>query len=174
MSQIALESPKGFPEVWLTRADEKYVIDRAHWNTEPAPPQQPPEKRFSYGVEIGAIIVRFYFGITGCIIPVACLPQFDELIFVFTTAGPCDADGRKHFYLLQHDPCLEATKLQHFARGFSSVADFHLNRKPGSQNVQPVAGGAEAVRLEYDKCGYDMPGEDTTVSVFDWSQVFKR
>ncbi|KAJ6541975.1 hypothetical protein DFH09DRAFT_1282686 [Mycena vulgaris] len=171
--KITLESPKGFPDVWLTRDDEKY----------------PPEKYLSvdwddfygvnllvpleeYGVEIGAIIVRFYFGITGCIIPIVCLPEFDELIFIFTTAGPCDADGKKQFYFLTYDPCLEATRLLEIGRGFSSVADLYSNIKPGSKRVQPVAGGAEAVRLEYDKCGYDMPGEDTTVAVIDWSQIF--
>ncbi|KAJ7692867.1 hypothetical protein B0H17DRAFT_1200198 [Mycena rosella] len=183
--KVALESPKGFPDAWLTRADEKYVIERAHWNTDPPPPDQQcisvawrgfygtrllvclPE----YGVELGAIIVRFYFGITGCIIPVACYPEFEELMIVFTTAGPYDADGRKQFYLLIHDTGVEATRLLQFPPGFSSVTDFYLNRMPGLKCVQPVAGGAEAVRHEHDKCGYDMPGEDTATSTIDWSQI---
>ncbi|KAJ7119101.1 hypothetical protein C8R44DRAFT_878608 [Mycena epipterygia] len=129
---------KGFPAAWLTLADEKYVIDRAQCNTEPAPAHQPFMARVSvkwtdfsgtcllgrkvYGVEIAALILRLYFGVVGC------SPQFENDILAFTLTGPCDADGRKEFYIFIYDECLEATKLLHLSPGFFSVADFHLNR----------------------------------------------
>ncbi|KAJ7115608.1 hypothetical protein C8R43DRAFT_961042 [Mycena crocata] len=100
---------------------------------------KPPRSTSPYNVEIGAIIVRFYFGINGCIIPgVACLPEFDDIMFIFKTAGPCDTQfGRQQFYFLKYDGCLERYQAR-------ATCTWVLERR----------------RL----CGYDMPREDLRVS----------
>ncbi|KAJ7470910.1 hypothetical protein FB451DRAFT_1559439 [Mycena latifolia] len=157
----------GFPAAWLEPDDEKYVIDRAHWNTEPAPAHQPLMLRAcvqwnefygtrdligrkSYGVELGALIVRLYFGVIGCIVPVSCFPQFDNDVLVFTLA--------------------EATKLLRYSPGFSSVADFHLNRMLPDKctRVSPVVGGEEATEAALIKCGYWKPRNEE-----EWAFEFK-
>ncbi|KAG5634555.1 hypothetical protein DXG03_005798, partial [Asterophora parasitica] len=111
---------QGFPPAWMTSNADTYVIDFAHWNKEPAPEFNPPQVTYScfsadwrwfgdtdllmrseYGVEIWGLIIRLYFGFKGCIIPVAYMP--DSPAFVFTIAGPYDADEKKDFYIFNYD-----------------------------------------------------------------------
>ncbi|KAJ6510759.1 hypothetical protein C8R45DRAFT_1068699 [Mycena sanguinolenta] len=66
--------------------------------------------------------------IDGCIIPVAWMPEHSAETFVFTTAGPCDADGKKDFYLFNYAQPLSRNTLYRFRVAFSSVADFHRTR----------------------------------------------
>jgi len=176
---------RGFPTAWLRPQDNDYVIDRIHWNTEPAPDDH-PQTHFSvdwgdyfgtrylthwaYGVEIAGLIMRLYFGIDHCTIPVACLPYHDVPVFVFTLAGPCSADGKKGFYLHVYDSLLEANMLVRLRPAFSSVADFHLNRKAGEREpVAAVAGGAEATRAALTECGFHKPRVEGFATPFDWS-----
>ncbi|KAJ7279969.1 hypothetical protein C8J57DRAFT_1501424 [Mycena rebaudengoi] len=155
----------------------QYVIYRVHWNMYLAPEDEPLEGRFSmswynypatsrllsrrsYGVEIAGLILRFYYGIVGCIIPVGrCIYSSDEDVFAFTLAGPCDADRKKEFYVLVHDIGWWETRLVRSSPGFSSVTDYHLNRI-GVEKwviVAPVEGGVEAAEAEFVKCGYHSP-----------------
>ncbi|KAJ7276977.1 hypothetical protein C8J57DRAFT_1310879, partial [Mycena rebaudengoi] len=170
-------SLEGFPAAWLAPADDQYVIDRVHWNTDPAPDNEPPEGRFSmswknfpgtwrllgrqrHGVEIAGLILRFYYGIVGCIIPVGrCIYSCDKDVFAFTLTGPVDTHHKKEFYILIHEFGLWETRLLRCSLGFSSVVDFHLNRA-GMEKwvlVTPVEGGVEAAEAELVKCGYHIP-----------------
>ncbi|KAJ7442389.1 hypothetical protein B0H11DRAFT_2292111 [Mycena galericulata] len=201
MSQTVAQSPLAsnkkildptmqvFPPAWLVCADERYVIDPAHWNKDRGPPDAPGKAQFSvdwnnffgtnllvrttYGVEIIGLIVRHYFGVAGCIIPVGCLPGADEDVLVFTTAGPCDADGRKEFYILFRDSGLETSHLLCYTTGFRSLADFHLNRFGMKQTkVVPVAGGEEVVMKRFVECGYHeepVPEVEIEWSLDDWA-----
>ncbi|KAJ7141867.1 hypothetical protein C8R43DRAFT_954524 [Mycena crocata] len=177
--------PKGFRAAWLKSANETFVIDRSEWNTEPVPARQAVKARMSvkwddfsggrfldrrcYGVEIAGVIIRHCFGIVGCIVPVACSPEFDSVVFAFTLAGPCDEKGRKEFYIASQNPSLEANKLLRCSPGYSSVADFHLNRMPASNwvPVAPLAGGKEAAKDEFYKCGYFQRKKKALVNLGD-------
>ncbi|KAJ7293716.1 hypothetical protein C8J57DRAFT_1704393 [Mycena rebaudengoi] len=163
---IVQQAPK-FPNAWLQPAEGKYVIDRVHWNTEADPEQK---RRFSvewvqfpishlltktiWGIEIAGLLLRLYFGIEGCIIPVACIPEMDENIFVFTLAGPSDpTTGKKDFYLMFHES-LEAVDLYLLSPGFSSVSDFHLKSSTlQPKSITPIRGGKEAMVAQYEKLG---------------------
>ncbi|KAF7340872.1 hypothetical protein MSAN_02116700 [Mycena sanguinolenta] len=135
--------PAGFPAAWLIPSD-KYVVDIAHWNKEPAPPPQDTEfsvqwnqfcftpflTEWIYGVEIAGLILRIYFDLPGCIIPVVHVPGLPEETLIFTIAGPCSADGRKDFYLFHYDQPLRSNSLHRLQPAFSSVADFYRNCRP--------------------------------------------
>jgi hypothetical protein len=158
-----------FLSVWLTPADEKFVIDRADWNSEPVPENLRLKAHFSvvwhlffgtyllldrkHGVEIAGLIMRLYFNVSGCIVPVGCIPEAaDHAIIAFTLAGPCDAEGRKEFYFLVYSQSLDHTSLSRYSPGFSSIADFHVNRsKMKPIHVYPVSGGKEALVEQYEK-----------------------
>ncbi|KAJ6572098.1 hypothetical protein B0H19DRAFT_1256009 [Mycena capillaripes] len=156
-----------FLEPWTDSACERYVIDRAHWNTE-GPVDPANSLHFSvewdlfsamyllrpnaYGVEIGSLIVRCYYGIIGCIIPVGCVLGAQGDMFGFMLAGPPDAKGRKEFYVLHHEPeNLDRTWLSRFSPGFVSVSEFHRNvaygrsPKQRAQEVLPVPGGGSTL-----------------------------
>ncbi|KAJ7658080.1 hypothetical protein B0H17DRAFT_1185704 [Mycena rosella] len=124
----------------------------------------------AYGVEIGALILRLYFGVVGCIVPIVCAPEFDNDIFVFTLAGPCDTDGKKEFYIMMHDQYLKATQLLRCSPGFSSVVNFHLHRPPADDwtPVLPVDGGEEATVSAFLKCGYRQQYEEVEWDSSDW------
>ncbi|KAJ7675481.1 hypothetical protein B0H17DRAFT_1207667 [Mycena rosella] len=164
---VAGQGLEDFPAAWLTPAPDKYAIDRVYWNTA-GPPEHHTRtahysvkwKKFSRsnllsdtdGVEVAGILLRFYYGIRGCIIPLGFIPEVDIDAIAFTLAGPCDAEGKKDFYFLAHTPLLEDTVLRHFSPGFPSVADFHLNRpRLEATLIAPVACGAAAVLAEIAK-----------------------
>ncbi|KAF7340881.1 hypothetical protein MSAN_02117600 [Mycena sanguinolenta] len=149
-----------FPVAWLTPSD-KYVIDRAHWNKEPAPKDAPQDTDFSvewnmfcfapflmpwvYGVEIAGLIIRRYFGLPGCIIPVAHIYGHPQETFVFTIAGPCDNHGKKDFYIFNYDEGpLSGNSLHRLRPAFSSVTDFHYNRRPDQLVPVPARPDKEA------------------------------
>ncbi|KAJ7902262.1 hypothetical protein B0H13DRAFT_2663806 [Mycena leptocephala] len=94
--------PLNFPAAWLIPADDKHVIDSGRI-----------VRTHLFGVELAGLVVRFYFGITGCIIPVDGFLDWHKDV---TLAGPCDSDGRKEFYMFCYSPAL-----------FSSMT-FHANR----------------------------------------------
>ncbi|KAJ6510766.1 hypothetical protein C8R45DRAFT_1088911 [Mycena sanguinolenta] len=154
---------QGFPATWLTPVPEKYVIDRAHWNKEPAPADAPQDTEFSvewnmfcfapyltpwvYGVEIAGLIIRLYFDLPGCIIPET---------FVFTIAGPCDSHGKKYFYVFNYDEGpLGGNSLHRLRPAFSSVADFHYNRRPDQLVRVPARPDKEAeAHQAFIDCGF--------------------
>ncbi|KAJ7217223.1 hypothetical protein GGX14DRAFT_602654 [Mycena pura] len=167
------QTPTFFPTAWLTRADDKYVIDRGEWNTEAASEHMRLIAHFSvewrlfcrgsllydsdFGVELVGLIMRLYFGVVGCIVPVGYLPEVDEVVVAFTLAGPPDTDGRKAFYVLFYDACsLAQTCLCMHTPGFSSVAEFHANHTDPTMKrtmIKPVAGGEKAILDEYEARG---------------------
>jgi len=180
-----------FPAAWrsLEPSSTVYVIDRAYWNAEPAPDKDFPMtvkwdefsgtrrllSRQDYGVEIGALIVRYYFGIEGCIVPIACCPYSDDAIFAFTLVAPPDANNKKEFYVLYHDRCLQSTKLTRCNPGFSNVADFYRNEVPAGawKRVAPVAGGEEATENEFINCGFSKPyQEEDWPESSDWDALY--
>ncbi|KAJ7220741.1 hypothetical protein GGX14DRAFT_675845 [Mycena pura] len=132
---IALPS-EGFPAAWLLPYDDQ-VIAKAQWNHEAPPADAPYGDDFSVdwphsglftlssrGYSIGLTIVRHYFGLVGCIIPIASIPTLGESTMIFTIAGPADAAGKKQFYVYFHDsPDLGATRIYRL-RPFASVVDF--------------------------------------------------
>ncbi|KAF7349459.1 hypothetical protein MSAN_01736000 [Mycena sanguinolenta] len=136
----------GFPDAWLTPMPERYVIDTTYWNKEPALKTDPPRQtnfsvewnrfygtnfltREMFGLEVIGIVIRRYFDIPGCIIPIAFIDGHPMDTFVFTIAGPC-TDGKKKIYLFTHDSPLSENYLYSFGTPFCSVAEFHLNRTP--------------------------------------------
>ncbi|KAJ7472877.1 hypothetical protein B0H11DRAFT_1919078 [Mycena galericulata] len=193
MSQSIISDPgpsleaqlQGFPAAWFSRADDTYIIDNAHWNTEAAPAHEQLRGHYSvdwplfyglyllnraaYQIEIAGLVVRHYFGIQGCIIPVGFIPQIAAEIFAFTLAGPCDADGRKEFYFLFFESCLPTAKLWQYSPGFRSVAAFHVHHNSiKATSVPLVEGGEEEVKALFVKCGIEAePVEE--VESLDWS-----
>ncbi|KAJ6597226.1 hypothetical protein DFH09DRAFT_1304972 [Mycena vulgaris] len=125
-------------------------------------------RRKNYGIEIAGLVVRHYFGVMGCIIPVGFMPQIDENLFAFTLAGPCDADGKKEFYLLFYEEWLNTATLLRYSPGFSSVAAFHLHYvSTKATAVPPVEGGEGQVVALFEKFGIcDKPVEE--VESLDW------
>jgi hypothetical protein len=76
----------------------------------------------------------------------------DAVIIAFTLAGPCDAEGRKEFYVLVYSQSLDHTSLTRYSPGFSSIADFHVNRlKMKPIRVYPVSGRKMALLEQYEK-----------------------
>ncbi|KAJ6496035.1 hypothetical protein C8R45DRAFT_1094304 [Mycena sanguinolenta] len=160
-----------FPTAWLTPMVGKYVIDAAHWNEEPVPETDAQQMEFSvqwsrfygtnfltcrvFSIEVIGIVLNLYFNISGCIIPVAFIPDSPNDRFVFTIAGPCDDDGKKPFYLFHHDSPVSANKLYRFGPAFSSVADFYQNRKvDGLQRIPPQADMEEKTEKALVDCGF--------------------
>ncbi|KAJ7198284.1 hypothetical protein GGX14DRAFT_700114 [Mycena pura] len=126
-----------------------------------------------YGVEIAGLIIRLYFDIPGCIIPVACIPDYPVDTFVFTIAGPCDDDGKKDFYIFNYDDAepLDASELHIFRRAFASVADFHLNRRPDQLvRVAPRPDREVEIINAFIECGFYEVGEPL-VYKYDIDQI---
>ncbi|KAG5645978.1 hypothetical protein DXG03_004770 [Asterophora parasitica] len=92
--------------------------------------------RRDYAVEVIGLIIHRYFGVKGCIIPIAFIPEYTEDAFVFTIARPCDVEGKRDFYIFTFDSPLNMTRVNMFRPGFSSVLDFYLNRRPGQ--LEPI------------------------------------
>ncbi|KAJ7220728.1 hypothetical protein GGX14DRAFT_675828 [Mycena pura] len=179
-ASIALPS-EGFPAAWLLPYDDQVIV-KAQWNHEAPPADAPDGDEFtadwsisnsavfftptSLGVAIGPTIVRHYFGLAGCIIPIASIePMLSESpAMIFTIAGPADAEGKKQFYVYFHDSLdLSATEVYSLSR-FASVADFFRN--PHAEQwghwqvrVPPVPGGEDMAKQELNKLGYsyDVP-----------------
>lgn len=165
---------KGFPHKWLSPADEP-VIKPDLWNREPVPAHPSENTIFSvdwiqyYGTRrpldvcflSAAIVIRIHFGIQGCIVPIACFPEYDAQTFVFTIAGPCDNHGKKDFYIFTHNwnyiPLVD-TALYRLLPAFDSVSDFHRNRKSRQWvDIKPTPGGKEAAMAELLKGGHVQP-----------------
>jgi hypothetical protein len=62
-----------------------------------------------FGVELAGLVIRFYFGITGCIIPVGGFLDWHKDV---TLGAPCDSDGRKEFYMFCYSPAPCETRLR--------------------------------------------------------------
>ncbi|KAJ7120236.1 hypothetical protein C8R44DRAFT_737064 [Mycena epipterygia] len=161
---------KEFPAAWFAHADDEYVIDRAHWNTEATPAHKQLKAHYSvnwnkfcgayllrrraYDIEIAGLVVRHYFGVLGCIIPVGFIPEIVSSIFAFTLAGPCDSDGRMEFYILSYETGWDTAFLQRYSPGFSNVAAFHLHcASIKSTAVPPVEGGEREIVALFEKFG---------------------
>ncbi|KAJ6510783.1 hypothetical protein C8R45DRAFT_1161755 [Mycena sanguinolenta] len=166
----------GFPATWLTPSD-KFVIDGAHWNEEAAPEDAPHNAAFSvqwnqscftpfltkwiYGVEIAGLIIRLYFDLPGCVIPVAHIPGLSEETFIFTIAGDCNVDGKKNFYLFHYGQPLRNNSLHRLQPAFSSVADFYQNCSPNQLvRIQPRSDKEAETRQALIDCEFlKVPGD---------------
>ncbi|KAJ7195491.1 hypothetical protein GGX14DRAFT_676744 [Mycena pura] len=161
---------QGFPAAWLVAKDDELIIEQTLWNNEPVPvdngffsnewPFTLLSKFFKLtfrGFAPGSTIIRLYFGLMGCIIPIATVMHLETPGMVFTFAGPTDNDGKKDFYVYVHDYLkISTTKLYNLGP-FASVADFYWNYDVvpwGTVCVQPVAGGEEVAMEELMKHGY--------------------
>ncbi|KAJ7844949.1 hypothetical protein B0H13DRAFT_2363971 [Mycena leptocephala] len=82
--------PPNFPAASLIPADDNRIV-----------------RTRLFGVELAGLVVRFYFGITGCIIPVGGFLDWHKDVIAFTLAGPCDSDGRREFYMFCPEPLLK-------------------------------------------------------------------
>jgi hypothetical protein len=162
-----------FLPAWLTRADKKYAIDCGKWNTETASERMRLIAHFSvewrlfsggsvlynsaFGVEVTGLIMRIYFGVVGCIIPVGYVPGVEMVLLAFMLAGPPDADGRKAFYVLLYDSrSLAQTCLGIHTPGFSSITEFHATQNHPTMKptaIEPVIGGEKALLDEYKARG---------------------
>ena len=184
--ECVLQSHQGFPAAWLLPYDDQ-VITKAQWNHEEPPAGAPCGADFSVnwlrsglfvlssrGNSIGLTIVRHYFGLVGCIIPIASIPTIGESTIIFTIAGPADAEGKKQFYVYFHDSLdLSATKIYRL-RPFASVVDFFLNShaEPWGQvpRVPPVPGGEDMVKQELNKIGFSY--DDPSKNAIDWGDYW--
>ncbi|KAJ6487634.1 hypothetical protein C8R45DRAFT_253666 [Mycena sanguinolenta] len=111
-----------------------------------------------WGVEVFGLIIHRYFDLPGCIIPIAYIIRHPLETFVFTHAGPCDAEGKKVFYLFNRDSPLEMNHLYVFRTGFSSVADFHRNRRPDQLvRIMPRPDREEETEEALVRCGFQRP-----------------
>ncbi|KAF8136819.1 hypothetical protein K438DRAFT_1996902 [Mycena galopus ATCC 62051] len=173
-----------FPAAWLVLRD-KYVIEFSHWNKVSAPEIDPPPRthfsvewnRFygtnflmpwTYNVEIAGLVMRLNFGLLGCIIPVAYIPDYPEETFVFTIAGPCDAEGKKYFYVFSYGTPVSACELHRLQPAFSSVADFHLNRRSDQLvRVAALPNGPAETLAAFVKCGFEKVLERTVYEFSD-------
>ncbi|KAJ7642601.1 hypothetical protein DFH06DRAFT_1213966 [Mycena polygramma] len=178
---------EAFPSAWLEDHTDTHVIDRTLWNSQPVPARRWTFSvswaeyfgtrfltHWTYGVEIVGIIMRLYYGIAGCIVPVVFLPLIDLPSFIFTIAGPA---GEKEFYWHIYDTCLETNELLRLTQTFSSVGDFYRNCDLGQREpVDPVAGGAEATRAAFVECGFRKPKKEHPGPLcnLDWDSIFAR
>ncbi|KAJ7902296.1 hypothetical protein B0H13DRAFT_2663827 [Mycena leptocephala] len=93
--------PPNFPAAWLIPAPTSMSSTEGIGTT--SFPVKTWEKNFTVDWDLAGLVVRFYFGITSCIIPVAASAFLDWHKDV-TLAGPCDSDGRKKFYMFCYSP----------------------------------------------------------------------
>ncbi|KAJ7162454.1 hypothetical protein C8R46DRAFT_1353370 [Mycena filopes] len=149
-------------------------MDYKHWNKTPFPSEAyateenfiPPfdvDWRRFMGISglqstkpgvppMSVIALHTYFGIQGCIIPIAYLPESDDVpVYVFTIAGPCDGAGKKQFYLMQGSRA-DNSSLMRYKERFASVQDFFENAgRAGVERLSAAEGGKEAVEEILDE-----------------------
>ncbi|KAF8144417.1 hypothetical protein K438DRAFT_1782888 [Mycena galopus ATCC 62051] len=130
---------------------DEFTVD---WSTSNSAPYFSPTVN---GLAVGPTIIRFYFGLPGCVIPIASVPMFGETpAMVFTMAGPVKEET-KPFYVYLHNPQKLSASELYCLRSFSSVAEFFRNShvEPwGQMCLSPVHGGEDATTKELIKCGY--------------------
>ncbi|KAG5647171.1 heat shock protein 90 [Asterophora parasitica] len=81
-----------------------------------------------------------------------------EATFVFTIPGPRDADGRKDFYVFNFDARPTMCQLHLLQPPFSSVEDFHRNRKSEQLvRMKPEPDFKAEEVTEHLDCGYYKP-----------------
>ncbi|KAJ7112568.1 hypothetical protein C8R44DRAFT_797578 [Mycena epipterygia] len=164
-SQQSAKSESNSPDAWLLPLPDQYVIDEDLWNKEAAPVHL--RTKFYHSVRWtawhgrfylrsmtnaprGGLLLRGYFGIEGCIIPIACVIDLDTHdTVVFTLAGPNEPGGTRRFYFMKYpsDSSLQDfsdAHLAYFPANFSSVCDFHTNwANTPLIWLEPVEGGSE-------------------------------
>ncbi|KAJ7162508.1 hypothetical protein C8R46DRAFT_1104873 [Mycena filopes] len=167
----------GFPTTWTSQvASNTYVIDKAHWNSDPPPSSRPGnEEHISrrFGVdwehfdgndlcspdpgaipEMAGVALHVYYGIKKCIVPIAYFKDLNASVYAFTVVGPCDDDGKKEFYFISGTPATD-TILKRYKQPFSSVQDFYENsHRVGVEQLTPVEGGFDAAWKVFEQ--YDM------------------
>ncbi|KAJ7908602.1 hypothetical protein B0H13DRAFT_2016401, partial [Mycena leptocephala] len=74
-----------------------------------------------------SVEVRLYFGVSGCIVPIAWMPNTDETIVVFAIAGPCNSEGKKALYMINLSPIQNQDILEGFPMKLSGLSDFHAH-----------------------------------------------
>ncbi|KAJ7150483.1 hypothetical protein C8R43DRAFT_1127963 [Mycena crocata] len=147
-----------FPDTCLTPQNGKYVIERLsfslRWQIFTGYHLLTKQKS---SVEIYGVILHLYFGIAECIIPVGHLEEPIDLdAFAFTLAGPCDANGKKKFYVMSGYPefSLEQTALCVSNSGFSCISEFYLNCSTETTSfLEPVQGRKEATMSKFEELG---------------------
>ncbi|KAJ7651102.1 hypothetical protein FB45DRAFT_31107 [Roridomyces roridus] len=166
-----------FPSSWLVEYPEA-VADRTLWNRENPTPDNVYRSQFNAnwaatittpyfkptveGVAIGPTFIRHYFGLEGCVIPIAALSTADTPAILFILAGPADGARNKEFYAYFHDQDrVEDIALCRVGR-YASVDElyrkFYVDGCGPYYN--PVDGGEDAERRVLDKCGYWVPEPD--------------
>ncbi|KAJ7651073.1 hypothetical protein FB45DRAFT_1018428 [Roridomyces roridus] len=172
MSEAAPPNPApSFPASWLVERDIP-VADFSLWNREQPAFDDPHVTQFTAnwdrtwttryfkpgreGVAIGPTFIRHYFGVAGCIIPIAALTASVNLCLLFVLAGPADANGKKLFFSYLHDDDhLDQIDLCHVGR-FASVAEFYqrcyVDRWSGPSLI-PVDEGKDAAKQVLAKRG---------------------
>jgi hypothetical protein len=128
------------------------IFDSVQWSTFQGRYLLLPQATLG-GALLAGLILRLYFGITGCIIPIIYVEAFEPNVITFTLAGPYDADGKKEMYLLAHTGEVDEVKLYRYSCGYSSIAEFYARPKVHLIPIAPVHGGKKALMAEYKKIG---------------------
>ncbi|KAJ7193114.1 hypothetical protein GGX14DRAFT_577475 [Mycena pura] len=161
-----------FPPAWLVPSDE-LVISRAHWNSVAAPENCMEGRIYMaefgvfyghgihlltsarFGVQFIPLIIREYYGIQGCIVPIGWMPFIDPVImFAFTIAGPVNEEGKKVFYEFMLGPTLKDSRLYRHSLGFFNVHDFYTTSGPRDV-VKPMEGEFKAITELYSSLGLE-------------------
>ncbi|KAJ6609529.1 hypothetical protein B0H10DRAFT_2063774 [Mycena sp. CBHHK59/15] len=166
---------KGFPDAWMTpQAQNAEVIHITLWNFEA--PHQKNDFNVHWEVEwftwggwprlliresksrsLFGILLREYFGLQGCVIPVAAfLGDSLQSWLVFTLAGP---ETEKEFYLVLYGEVLDGCTLSKFNKSFPSIDDFFRNG--GSckfENLRPLSDGSIRMQNLYEKGDTNLRG----------------
>ncbi|KAJ7148157.1 hypothetical protein C8R43DRAFT_1108151 [Mycena crocata] len=158
----------GFKREWLTApSSESSFVERMHWN-ETLPAQNP--KGFSIDwdaqptlskeeqLEKRGLELKACYNISGSIIPIAWLCTDPDIVWAFTIAGPCNADGTKTIYCFHQFATIDLWSLKSHT-SFTSTEDFLRNydgRK--AVEVDKVDGGKQKLYEAYTTAGipYDV------------------
>ncbi|KAJ7217807.1 hypothetical protein GGX14DRAFT_561172 [Mycena pura] len=151
-----------FPPAWLVPSDE-LIISRSHWNSVSAPGPYMEGRNYMaefrvfygirlltsarFGVQFIPLVIREYYGVQGCIVPIGWMPFISPVImFAFTIAGPVDEEGKKVFYEFMLGPTLKDSRLYRHSPGFFNVHDFYTT--PGPRDVVKPKEGESGFIME--------------------------
>ncbi|KAJ7148149.1 hypothetical protein C8R43DRAFT_952754 [Mycena crocata] len=127
-----------FPSVWLTASDDPVIAEAQwgqlesnhfdipkNWLAATALRNKPSTKGEHRPAQL-SVVLRFYFGLQGCILPIGFWVGSQAKMLAFMIAGPCDSEGKKPAYFIDFHPgSIEQDILQQFPMRFSSISDFH-------------------------------------------------
>ncbi|KAJ7479425.1 hypothetical protein B0H11DRAFT_2027395 [Mycena galericulata] len=94
------------------------------------------------------LFVTHYYGVHGCIVPIACSDHDPYIVrLAFTIAGP-PIEGKKPFYLLIMADHLSGSSLWSLG-DLSSIAEFRFPPVHEHREILPVEGGYDAMEAAY-------------------------